>query len=432
MTSVRDTFGNTFRSLKIRNYRLFYVGQFVSLSGTWMQLVAQSWLVLKLTGSGTAVGGVMAAQFLPMLLAGPFGGVVADRVDKRRALIALQAMAGALAALLGLLAATGLARVWVVYLLALLFGCVSAVEVPTRQSFILEMVGMDRVTNAVSLNSVLMNATRVTGPAVAGALIAFVGIPFCFYVNAVSFLAAIAGLYMMRVDDLVENEPVEREKGQLREGFRYVWQTPVLRTTLVMMAVLGTMVYNFQTLLPLFAHFTFNGDAALFALFMSVMGAGAVVGGLVAANRKTPQMRAVVLAAFALGVFVLATAFAPGVTSASVLLFFVGVASTSFVAVGNATLQVNSDPSMRGRVMALFAVAFLGSTPIGGPLVGFVSQHLGPRVGLGMGAIAAFGAGIYGWVVMRRDGGEVCADPSDVLLAEAEGEDVADVKAGSF
>lgn len=399
---VRKTVKRTFKSLKVRNFRLFYTGQFISLSGTWMQAVAQSWLVLQLTGSGTAVGVAVAAQFTPMLLGGPWGGVVADRVDKRRALIGLQAGSAGLAGLLGVLTSAGLASVWVVYALAFLFGCVQAVEVPTRQSFILEMVGHDQVSNAVSLNSVLMNVSRVAGPAVAGVLIATVGIAACFYVNAISYVGVIVALYLMRPDELVRAEPVKREKGQLVEGFKYVWQTPAIRTTLVMMAAIGTLVFNFQTILPVLAKFSFGGGAGTFAVFMSAMGAGAVIGGLVAANRERPTFRALIVGAVMLGALVCVSAFAPTVLLAGIAFFCVGAAGSTFIAVGNATLQVSSRPEMRGRVMALFAVAFLGSTPIGGPVVGFLSERFGARIALGVGGLAAIAGGVYGWLASRR------------------------------
>lgn len=403
---VRKTVGRTFKSLKVRNFRLFYAGQFISLSGTWMQAVAQSWLVLQLTGSGTAVGVAVAAQFTPMLLGGPWGGVVADRVDKRRALIALQAGSAGLAGLLGVLTSAGLASVWVVYVLAFFFGTIQALEVPTRQSFILEMVGHDQVSNAVSLNSVLMNISRVAGPAVAGVLIATVGIAACFYANAISYVAVIVALYLMRTHELERVEPVKREKGQLAEGFKYVWHTPAIRTTLIMMAAIGTLVFNFQTVLPVLAKLTFGGDAGTFAAFMASMGAGAVIGGLVAANREHPTFRALIAAAIALGALVSLSALSPTVLVASAAFFLVGVAGTSFIAVGNATLQVSSKPEMRGRVMALFAVAFLGSTPVGGPIVGYLSERFGARIALVVGGLAAIAGGIYGWVASRGFTGE--------------------------
>lgn len=419
---ARKTVERTFKSLKVRNFRLFYAGQFISLSGTWMQAVGQSWLVLQLSGSGTAVGVAVAAQFTPMLLGGPWGGVVADRVDKRRALIGLQAGSAALAALLGVLTSAGLASVWVVYVLAFSFGAIQAIEVPTRQSFILEMVGHEQVSNAVSLNSVLMNISRVTGPAVAGVLIATVGIAACFYANAISYVAVIAALYLMRVYELKRVEPVKREKGQLAEGFKYAWRTSAIRTTLIMMAAIGTLVFNFQTVLPVLAKLTFGGDAGTFAAFMASMGAGAVIGGLVAANREHPTFRALIAAAFALGALVSLSALSPTVLVASAILFLVGVAGTSFIAVGNATLQVSSKPEMRGRVMALFAVAFLGSTPVGGPIVGYLSERFGARVALVVGGLAAIAGGIYGWMASRGFVNEEIMDDRHVeegLLASA-------------
>lgn len=361
-----------------------------------------SWLVLELTSSGTAVGMAVAAQFTPMLLGGPWGGVIADRVDKRHCLIVLQAAGAGLSVVMGLLTGSGKMNLWLVLFLGFVFGCVQAIEVPTRQSFILEMVGRDSVTNAVSLNSVLMNITRVTGPSAAGVLIATRGIAVCFYVNALSFVAVIAALAWMQTDQLEQADPVGAARGQLREGFSYVWHTPVIRTALAMMAVIGTLVFNFQTVLPVFARFTFDGDAGTFAMFMAVMGAGAVLGGLVIANREEPSFRGLTAAAIALGVLVSITALAPSTTTASLVLFFVGVAGTSFIAIGNATLQLSARPEMRGRVMALFAVAFLGSTPVGGPIVGLIAEKLGPRIALCIGGIVAIAGGIYGCIASRK------------------------------
>ena len=261
MTRVKGAAHQTFRALGSHNYRLYFFGQIVSVSGSWMQSVALGWLVLQITGSGTWLGLVIAFQFLPMLVLGPMGGVVADRVDKRRFLFATQAVSGMLAAGLGLIVLTGAVQLWMVFAFALALGIVNAFDMPARQTFVFEMVGPDLLTNAVTLNSVVMNSARIVGPAVAGVLIASVGLASCFLINGISYLACIAGLALMHVADLVAAEPRPREKGQLREGFRYVWGESSLRTPLLLMAAIGTLTYEFQITLPLIAQYTFGAGA---------------------------------------------------------------------------------------------------------------------------------------------------------------------------
>ena len=376
----------------------------VSLSGTWMQGVAQAWLVLQLTGSGTALGLVTAFQFLPVLLLGPWGGVIADRFDKRRLLFVTQGIAGALALILGLLVVFDAVELWMVYGLALALGLVTTVDNPTRQTFVLEMVGPDELTNAVTLNSVMVNFARVLGPAAAGVLIATVGIGICFLLNAASYLATLTSLAVMRTDQLQSTPPQPRKKGQLREGFRYVRSTPELLWPLVMMAVIGTLAYEFQVILPLVARFTFDGDAGTYGLMSSVMGAGAVIGGLYTAGKKRHSPTALAWAAMAFGGFILAAAAAPTLLVELVVLFLVGATSITFLALGNTTLQLAAAPEMRGRVMALWAVAVLGSTPGGGPIIGGIGEHIGPRWGLAVGGVAAVLAGALTYRVLGRIG----------------------------
>jgi MFS family permease len=391
---------NTFRSLRVRNYRLYFFGQIISVSGTWMQTVAQAWLVLRLTGSGVDLGTVVALQFLPMLLLGAWGGLVADRLDKRRLLYATQTSAGLLALALGLLVGTGSVDLAEVYLLAGLLGVVNLFDNPARQTFVMEMVGPDDVANAVSLNSVVMNAARVIGPALAGLLISLAGMAVCFDANAASYIAVIIALAMMRHGELHRTDPVVRAKGQLRDGFRYVWRTPGLRDPLLMMAVVGTLAFNFQVTLALFAKFTFHGGAGTYALLTSLMGGGAVLGGLVVANRAEPTTRVLAMIGMAFGVLVAAVAVAPDLLGASLLIVPMGGLSIAFIATANATLQLRAEPSMRGRVMALYAVAFLGTTPVGGPLVGWIAEVAGPRASLLVGAGATMAAA--GWMWFRH------------------------------
>jgi MFS family permease len=409
VTSVAATAGRMFSSLRIRNYRLYFAGQTISLSGTWMQSVAQGWLVLELTGSGTAIGLVLALQFLPVLLFGPLGGILPDRFDKRRLLMGTQVAAGLLAATLGLLVLFDVVRLWMVYVVAANLGFVNLVDNPTRQTFIGEMVGAAQLTNAVSLNAVLVNLARVIGPAVAGALILTVGLAPCFLINAGSYLAVIAALAVMRVDDLRRSRRQARRRGQLREGLRYVRRTPTLLVPLLMMAVVGTITYEFQVILPLLARFTFGGDAGTFSTMTACMGAGAVVGGLItaAAGRRRPTALATTAVAF--GTVQLAAALAPRLWLTLALLVLVGAASISFLALGNATLQLASAPEMRGRVMALWGVAFMGSTPVGGPLMGWIGEHLGPRYALGLGGLAALLAGMVAYRTLARIAAEKAA-----------------------
>ncbi|MDQ3680607.1 MAG: MFS transporter [Actinomycetota bacterium] len=392
----------TVSSLSVRNFRLYFFGQTVSLSGTWMQGVAQAWLVLKLTDSGTALGLVIALQFLPLLLFGPIGGLMTDRFDKRRLLYATQAMAGFLALTLGILVSAGVIRLWMVYALAAGLGCVHAVDNPTRQTFVLEMVGPEELTNAVSLNSVLVNLARVLGPAAAGILIGTVGLGPCFLVNAASYLAVIMALASMRVDELRPSALQPRSRGQLRDGLRYVRSTPALLAPLLMMAVIGTLAYEFQVTLPLMARFTFHGDAGTYGLMTSFMGGGAVVGGLYAASRRPRSTTALSWLAMVFGVVLLGAAFAPTLVLELAALVLVGGVSITFIAVGNTALQLAARPEMRGRVMALWAVAFLGSTPVGGPVVGWVGQHAGPRYGLALGGVATLVAGALAYPSLVR------------------------------
>jgi MFS family permease len=386
----------TFAALAIPNYRRYFAGQATSLVGTWMQSVAQSWLVLQLTGSSTALGFVVGLQMLPVLLLGPYGGVVADRVDKRRLMMALQSMMGLLALALGLLTVTGALRLWQVYLLALLLGLNNAFENPARQAFVLEMVGQRDLRNAVTLNSVLVNAARAVGPAVAGILIATVGVGVCFLVNAVSFAAVVYSLLSMDTAALSPTAPAVRRKGQLREGLRYVRRTPALGAPLLMMALIGTLAYEFQVVLPVVARDAFHGDASTYGFMTSAMGVGAVVGGLITASRRRTGLRPLTVGAAAFGLLILAAAAAPSLPVELVALTFVGAASVSFLAVGNSTLQLTALPTMRGRVMALWAVAFMGSTPIGGPIAGWVSESGGGRAGLVLGGIACLLAALLG------------------------------------
>src|ERR1700727_41148 len=413
MTRVLRAGRVTFASLSIPNYRRYYGGQSISLIGTWMQMTAQSWLVLTLTHSGTALGLIVALQTLPVLLLGPYGGVVADRVDKRRLMIALQSAMGVQALVLGLLAITGMARLWQIGVLAALLGLNNAFENPARQSFMLELVGPEHLRNAVSLNSVLVNVARTIGPAVAGILIATVGEGVCFLVNAGSFVAVVASLITMDTTALSPTTPTPRARGQLREGLRYVRSTPQLAVPLLMMGLGGCLTYEFQVTLPVMADRALDVGAAGFGFMTAAMGVGAVAGGLLVAARGKTGLRPLVMASFGFGAALTIATFAPSLTVAVVRLALAGAGSISFMATGNTTLQLNSEPEMRGRVMSLWFVAFQGSTPIGGPVVGAVMGAVGARAGLGLGAVTMGVVALGGLIAARRISGRVGSDRAE-------------------
>ncbi|MGD0255161.1 MAG: MFS transporter [Acidimicrobiales bacterium] len=395
MRRFRHVATTTFSSLRVRNYRLFVAGQIVSVSGTWMQSIAQAWLVVRYLAprgqAGLDVGITTALQFLPMLVLGAWGGLVADRVDKQRLLFATQASAGILALVLGLLVSAGrgpagAAHLWEVYLLALLLGVVNAFDNPARQSFVVEMVGKDDLANAVSLNSIVMNGARVVGPALSGLLIATVGLAVCFEANAASYLAVIVALALMRRADLLRTERLARAKGQLREGLAYAWRTPRLREPLLLVFVVGLLTYNFNVILPLFARLTFHGGAGTFSALTSLMAGGAVVGGLVVANRGSPNLHRLTLIGMVFGVLIATVALSPTLPVALAFIVPMGALSIAFIATANSTIQMRVDATMRGRVMALYAIGFLGTAPVGAPLVGWISQVSSPRVALLVGA----------------------------------------------
>jgi MFS family permease len=392
----------TFAALSVPNFRRYYGGQAISLTGTWMQMTAQSWLVLTLTHSSTALGVVVALQTLPVLLLCPYGGVIADRVDKRKLMIALQGAMGLQALTLGLLTVAGVVQVWEIGVLAALLGLNNAFENPARQSFMLELVGADHLRNAVTLNSVLVNAARTIGPAVAGILIATVGEGVCFLLNAGSFVAVMASLMTMDRAALSPSTPMPRARGQLREGLRYVRSAPQLAIPLLMMGVVGCLTYEFQVSLPVMADRALNVGATGFGLMTASMGVGAVFGGLLVAARGKTGLQPLVIASAGFAVAMSLATVAPSLAFELVALALVGAASIAFMSTGNSTLQLNAAPGMRGRVMSLWFVAFQGSTPIGGPIVGWSMAVIGPRSGLGLGAVTALLVALGGLVALQR------------------------------
>ena len=373
---------HSFNSLEVANYRRYFSGQLISLSGTWMQTVAALWVVLSLTDSGVAVGLTTALQFLPMLLIGAWGGLLADRIPKRRLLLTTQALMAIPALGLFAVTATGVVAPWMVFLAVFAMGSVNAIDNPTRQSFVIEMVGPDRVVNAVSLNSVIVQAARIVGPAFAGILIATVGVVPCFALNALTFAAMILALWGMDPERLHAAPPARHEPGAIRAGLRYVVGTPELLVPLALMALVGTLGFNFQVVLPLLAKFSFDAGAMTYAALVSAMAVGSIAGALVNGHRGRTGPRLIAGGALAFGVSALLAAAMPSLAFEVPMLALLGAAAVTFAATINSTLQLAVSPEMRGRVMALYSVVFLGSTPIGGPLTGWLAQTYDPRIAL--------------------------------------------------
>jgi MFS family permease len=404
VTKVGFAVHRTFHSVShSRNFRLFFVGQIVSVTGTWMQSVAAAWLVLKLTESSVALGIQLALNFGPILLLGAWAGLLADRRDKRLILIGTQtAFALQALALWGLVFA-GVAELWMVYALSLFAGIVTAIDNPARQSFYAEMVGNKDLTNAVSLNSAVMTGTRIVGPALAGVLIATVGLAPSFLFNGISYVAVIGALVAMRPDELHREVVPVRGKGQLREGLAYVRRTPGLLLPLTWMAVIFTFSFNFSVLFPVLATRVFDGDAGTYATMLSVLGVGSLLGALAMARQQEPNPRRLAVAAVAFGAASVLASAAPTFWSELLVLVPMGIVSMVFMITGNSTLQLSSRANMRGRVMALYGMVFLGGTPIGAPIAGWVADRFGPRMGIALGGLIAVVTGLTGlWMLSRR------------------------------
>jgi MFS family permease len=398
---MQKAFQQTFASLSVRNYRLYFVGQGLSQIGTWMQTIALSWLVLELTHSGTQLGFVTAVQFLPVLLFGVWGGVITDRFNKRKLLYVTQSFAGILSLILGLLILTHSVHIGMVYILAALAGFGRVIDNPSRQTFVMEMVGRDLVKNAVTLNSTLINTARIIGPSIAGIIIATAGVGPCFLVDAASYLFVLIALLLMDGTALYPAAVVERQPKQVRAGLRYAWSQPRLKATLLMMFIIGTFAYEFPVILPLFATKTLHGGASTYSFMTTAMGIGAVVGGLYTAGKGAASHARVVTAALLFGISLLAVSITPNALLVYLVLIIVGGLSVLFISQGNTTLQLDSDPQMRGRVMALWTIAFLGTTPIGGPIIGFIGDHTNPRIGVAVGGVAAILAAGMGWLLVK-------------------------------
>ncbi|MFC7918300.1 MFS transporter [Streptomyces sp. NPDC057386] len=382
-----------FSSLKIRNYRLFFLGQVVSNTGTWMQRIAQDWLVLGLTGSATAVGVTTALQFLPMLLFGLYGGVLVDRLPKRRTLLFTQSAMAVTGLALAVLTLSGHVQVWHVYLAAFLVGLATVLDNPARQSFVTEMVGRDQLQNAVSLNSANFQSARLVGPAVAGLMITGVGTGWAFLFNGLSFVAPITGLLLMRARELHVIEPAPRGKGQLREGLRYVAGRPELIWPIALVGFIGTFGFNFPVYLSAFADDVFHAGAGSYSLFNTLMAVGSLVGALLAARRGTARMRVLIVAAVTFGVLEMIAALAPSLWLFALFMAPIGMFGMTVNVTANTSVQMATDPAMRGRVMALYMMVFMGGTPIGAPIAGWITDTYGVRAGLAVGgAVSALAA----------------------------------------
>ncbi|MFC6646127.1 MFS transporter [Granulicella cerasi] len=405
---MKNPFAATFRALKSYNFRLWLMGSLVSNIGTWMQRVAQDWLVLvQLTHhDARAVGIVMAMQFAPQLLLLPWSGMAADRFNQRKLLMLTQATMGFFALVLGTLTLTGHVRLWEVYLLALLSGSAAALDAPARQAFVGELVGDEHLSNAVALNSTAFNAAMMIGPAVAGLLIAKVGTGWAFLLNGFSFIAVLISLALLRVREMRNHERAKREPGRLLEGFRYVWQRPDQRAMVIMLALIGTFGLNFPIYISTMAVNVFHVEARGFGMLSSALAVGTLTGALLAASRSAPKFGALFIGALFFGVGCTAGAFAPGYWTFALALAVTGAAALTFTNSTNSLMQLSTPPAMRGRVLAIRVGVALGGTPIGAPIAGWVAHHAGPRWSLGIGALSAYIAAVVALVAIKRGHGE--------------------------
>ena len=415
----------TFQSLHTPNFRKFFVGQLISQVGNWLTMIAEVLLVLKLTNkSGFAVGVLAACQFAPVLVLGAWAGLVADRSDKRKLLIIVQYIAMAQSAVLAALAFSGHPPVLAIDAVALVGGCTVAFDNPARRAFVVEMVSDADVNNAVSLNSALMTSARVIGPAFAGLLVVVAGYGWCFTLDALSYIAVIAAFVTMNTKDLRVPPVAQRAKRQVRAGLRYVRRVPDLWIPLVMMAVVGTLAFNFQVVMSLFVTKTFHGGVGTFTIFFSVTAIGSLMGALFTARRRSIEVHDVIVASAGFGVAMVILAASPNLPIAFPIGMAVGWTSIAFMTASTAIVQVRADAAMRGRVLALQAIVFLGSTPIGGPLLGAICDRFGARTGLLVGGASALGAALFGTIAVRRyrarhavDDDALTATPADLQVA---------------
>ena len=401
--SVSGTTSTTFAALRVPNFRIYLSAHAIASTGTWMQNIALEWLVLELSGSPAAVGIAMACQFLPMLLIGMYGGVIADRYPKRVVLMITQTLNGLLSGALAVLTITGHVRVEHVYLFALAAGLVFVVDNPTRQVFVNEVVPQRYVRNAIALNAAVFQTSRLVGPAVAAVMIATVGTGWAFAANALSYLAPLAGLLLIRSADLLPTPAVERAPGQLRSALRYVAARPHVAWTIVLVGMVGTFGLKFPVVLTAMADETFAGGAELYGLFNVVLAVGSVAGALVAGGRTHTRLRTIVLAGAAFGAAQFAAAMAPGLGVFLAALVAMGVVNLAFQAMANSSVQSWVDPEVRGRVMGLYMLAFVGGTPLGGPVIGWITDAFGARVGMAVcGLLPLLAAVVVAGVLARH------------------------------
>lgn len=405
-----------YASLGHRNFRLYLIGQGVSQAGTWMQTVAMGWLVLRLTGRGELLGLVTAVQFIPTLVLGAFAGALADRMSRWRILQTTQVLAGMLAALLGVMVVTDTIRVWSLFVFAAAIGTVNSFDTPVRSSFVHEMVGPDDLTGAVGIGSTTNNASRIIGPAVAGGLIGWLGLSSCFFVNGISYLAAIIAFLLMRRDDFFVSPVSPPQKGQVRAGLRVVWGDPRLRTPILMTIVVGMLAYENQISLPLLAKNTFGGNAGSYGFLSSAMGVGSVLGGLLVARLGRANHRRIGIATVLLGIAMLVASVMPSMMFMILALLLVGAASVAFITSNSATLQLTAPPEMRGRVLALYVTAIIGTTPVGGPIIGFVGQQFGARACYVVGGAACLVTAAVGWRSLARSHEEIVSVEDDARI----------------
>ncbi len=393
-----------FASLRIHNYRLYASGQIISLVGVWMQRVAQDWLVLELTdGSAIALGFAASLQFLPVLLLSMWGGVLADRLDKRRLLLWLESALGLCALALGLLDVTGVVALWHVYVLCFLLGCFSAVETPVRQSFVVEMVGRESLTNAVALNSMMFNLARIIGPAIAGLAVVAIGTGWVFIANAVSFVGVVLGVWLMRTSELLRSAPVPRSRGQLLSGLRYVRGRPDLMTVMLLVFFISTFGFNFYLTLAIMARNVFGGDADAYGLLSTLIAVGTLAGATLAARRKKPRMSVFIGSGVVFGVLEVVSGLMPTMLLTGLMMIPVGVAMMTFTTTANATIQLAVEPEMRGRVMGIYMLVFLGGNPVGGPLMGWLGEVNG-RAPVIVGGVLSVVVTVTAWVILVRRG----------------------------
>lgn len=402
MVPERRAQGRTFRSLRNRNYRLYFTGQLISQIGTFMQLVGQAWLVLDITGSGSALGLVVTLQYLPSLLLAGLVGLCVDRLPRRRLYVVTQSLGGLAALVLGVLTVTDVVELWMVYVLAGLLGVITAFDQTTKTTLMLDIVEPDDVTNAVGLNMALTNAGRVLGPALAGVIISALGMAACFLLNAASFGAVLVAIALMRSSELRVATPQARAKGQLLEGFDYVRRTPNLLAILALCSVLFAFAWEWEVFLPLLARESFGGGAGMFSTFLALVGIGAVVGAIYMARHDDPSPVFVGRSSALFALALLAAGVSPHPILAGGFLAMAGAVGTASMACASATLQVQSAPELRGRVMALWIVAAVGSRPLGAPLVGWVSERFGPRYGMALGATIVLLVGVPLWEWLRQ------------------------------